>query len=301
MNLKNQNLKFYTIVTIAIISWAFAFPFIKIGLEQLSFINLTLTRLFIVCLIFITIILIKPRWFSKLHKKDVLPIFILGFFGVSIYHLGLNYGETALSAGAASLIIATIPVFMVVFASIFLKERLPSIKICGIIIALFGVIIISILGKKDVSFEISYLSAVFAVLISAIVGALYTIAAKKLLSRYNALSLTVYAILLGSIGLIPLSLPVFNDSFVSEVTNLDNTGWFAILFLAFFSTVIGYTIWFYALERKTASELGVYLYAIPVLATLISYVLFKDQITYFYFIGGAFVIIGLILVNKKLH
>ena len=71
------------------------------------------------------------------------------------------------------------------------------------------------------------------------------------------------------------------------------------MFTIFFSTVIAYTIWYIALEVKTASEISVYLYAIPVLSTIASYILFQDAITIFFVIGGIFVIIGLALVNMK--
>jgi drug/metabolite transporter (DMT)-like permease len=84
---------FLIIMALPIIFWAFAFPVIQIGLEELSPINLTIMRLFTVCAIFLLFILIAPKKFSKLNKKDIIPLFLLGFLGIVIYHLGLNYGE----------------------------------------------------------------------------------------------------------------------------------------------------------------------------------------------------------------
>ena len=110
------------LILLPIIFWAFAFPFIKIGLEELNPINLTIMRLVLTCAIFLLLIVIIPKKFTPLQKKDIIPIFLLGFLGLVTYHLGLNYGELYISASAASLIIATIPVFTVIFAAIFLKE-----------------------------------------------------------------------------------------------------------------------------------------------------------------------------------
>jgi len=289
--------KFVLMMIIAVIVWACAFPFISIGLVELSFVNLTIMRFLVVCVAFFIVLILVPKKFSKLHKKDILPIFILGFFGVMVYHLGLNYGEQYISASAASLIIATIPIYVVILATIFLNEKIKIVKFLGIILALLGVVIISIWGKENVSIEVDYIFAAFAVLLAAVMGALYTIAGKKLLERYNGLSLTVYAMLLGSIGLIPF---VFvSPTLIDEVTTMSTTAWFAILFLGLFSSVIGYVIWYVALEMKTASSVSVYLYAIPVLSTIISYFLLGDEITYFFVLGGVFVIFGLVLVNMK--
>jgi drug/metabolite transporter (DMT)-like permease len=76
------------------------------------------------------------------------------------------------------------------------------------------------------------------------------------------------------------------------------SGWGAVLFLAVFPTVIGYVLWYVALEIKSASEISVFLYFIPVLSTIISYFMFQEQITWLFIGGGALVILGLLIVNK---
>jgi drug/metabolite transporter (DMT)-like permease len=288
--------KFVLMMLIAVVVWAFAFPFIKIGLDELSFINLTIMRFFIVCSVFLIILITQSKKFSKLQKKDIIPIFVLGFFGVIVYHLGLNYGEQYVSPGAASLIIATIPIQILILAAILLKEKITYTKLIGIALAIIGVLIISFWGTKDTTFEIKYITAAIAIFVAAVVGAFYTIAGKKLLNRYNGLSLTVYAILLGSIGLLPFAI---NSSIISQISNLSIKGWFAITFLGIFSTVIGYVIWYVALEKKTAAEVSIYLYLVPVLSSIISYFLLNEEITYMFILGGFLVIFGLVIVNMK--
>lgn len=290
-----SKLKFVLIITILVVVWAFAFLFIKIGLKELSFVNLTIMRFLIVCLVLILILFFQKKRFSKLHKKDIVPIFLLGFFGVIVYHLGLNYGEQFISPAAASLIIATVPVQIIILSTIFLKEKIGLKKLIGVIIALCGVVVISIWGKAGASIHIEYISAVLAVLIAAIMSALYTIAGKKLLTRYSALSLTTYVMLLGSLGLTPF----IRGSLLDQISKMSMTGWFAVIFLGVFSTVVGYGLWYIVLKTKSASEISIYLYAIPVLSTIISYFMFKEKITLMFILGGFLVIAGLIIVNIK--
>jgi len=287
--------KFIIIIGITIVFWAFAFPFIKLGLEELSPINLTIMRLFIACILFFLFLLIKPKKFSKLQKKDIVPIFLLGFFGVIVYHLGLNYGEQYVSASVASLIIAIIPVFVVFLALTFLKEKITFKIIIGVVLSLIGVLIISIFGKPENSIEISYISGAITVLISSLVGAGYTVAGKKMLSRYSPFSLTIYAFLFGSLGLIPF----VNLTLFEQVATLSIRGWIILLFLGICPTVIAYILWYVALEIKSASKLGTYLFFIPVLSTIISVILLNEKITWLFIIGGALVIFGLYIVNKR--
>lgn len=285
---------FLIIIGLPIVLWAFAFPFIRIGLQELSPVNLTIMRLFSVCAIFLLCIVVAPKKFTKIQKKDYLPIFLLGFFGVVIYHLGLNYGEQEITASAASLIIATIPVIMVILAVIYLKEKITRKITIGIILSFVGVIIISVFGTVHASLKIDYFLSAIAVFIAALVGAGYSIAGKKLLERYSALSLTVYAFLFGSLGLLPFIRP----SLFTEVAAMSVTGWSAVLFLAIFPTVIGYVLWYVALEVRTASEIGASLYFVPVLSTIISYFMLHENITWMFIVGGVLVIAGLLLVNR---
>jgi drug/metabolite transporter (DMT)-like permease len=290
-----SRLKFLTIMLVMVVVWALAFPFIKIGLEELSYINLTIMRFFIVCLILPFILIFGKKRISKLHKKDIFPIFLLGFFGVMVYHIGLNYGEQYISPSAASLIIAIIPVQIVILAFIFLKEKISLIKALGVLIAMFGVVVISIWGKAESNLKVEYIFGAIAVLIAALMGALYTVSGKKLLDRYTGLSLTVYAILLGSIGLIPF----LSYSFIEQVSKMSVNVWFAVIFLGVFSTIVGYVIWYVALENRTASEISIFLYAIPVFSTLFSYILFREEITLMFVFGGILVIAGLAIVNMR--
>ncbi len=286
---------FFIIIGIPIVFWAIAFPFIKIALEELSPVNLTIMRLLVVCIVFLFLLAVKPNKFSKIQKKDIIPIFILGFLGIIIYHLGLNYGEQYISPSAASVIIATIPIFVVILASIFLKEKITSRIVAGVFLSLLGVIIISTFGKPGFLFEIKYISGALAVLLAAVMGAGYTVVGKKMLQRYSALSLTVYVCLLGTLGLIPF----INLSLFEEVAAMSLTGWSVVIFLGVFPTVIGYVLWFVALEIKSASKISVYLYFIPVLSTIISYIIFREEITWLFVFGGTLVIIGLHVVNKQ--
>lgn len=286
---------FFIVVGLPVVFWACAFPLIIVSLRQLSPVNLAILRLFIASVIFLCLVLFQRKRFSPFHKKDILPLFLLGFVGVSMYHLSLNYGEQFISAGAASLIIATIPIFVVVLAKIFLSEHIDKKIVLGIVIALAGVVIISLLGNPDARIEIDYLSGALAVVLAAFVGAVYTIAGKKMMNNYNPLSLTAYSFLIGNLGLIPF----LSGSFFEEVMQLSLVTWAAVLFLAFFPTVIAYSLWYTALEVKQASEISVFLYATPVVSTFLGAVFLLEQITIFYVLGGFFVLVGLYVVNKQ--
>jgi len=283
------------LVSLPLIGWSLAFPLIKIALEDLSWVNLTVLRFTVACTALLVLLGVQRHRFPLPTWRELPGLFVLGFFGIIVYHLGLNYGEQYVSPGAASLIVATIPVFVVMLAVVFLDEGVNGRKLLGIGLSLSGVVVLTVWGTGTASVEVDYVLGAIAVLVAAVMGAVYTVAGKKMLSRYSPLSLTVYAMLLGSLGL----LPVVDGSLVSQVQQLSWQTAGAVLFLGLFSTIVSYVLWYMALHRQSASSLSVYLYVIPVIATALSYVLFDDTITPLYLLGGILVIAGVAVVNRQ--
>lgn len=279
---------------ISVLFWSLAFIAIKISLQHFDAYNLTIARLFIGCILFSVLLLVSKQ--KKLPTKQEIPQFILlGIFGIIAYHLGLNYGEQFINANTASLIIATSPLFIAIAAHFRLEEHLSFANIIGIITALIGVIVISIYGQPNSSIQIDYLLGAFAVLIASISGAIYTIYGKKLMKKYDPTQLTCYSFLFGSIFLLPL----LSQKSITQFTTIPQDIFPALIFLGIFPTFISYLLWYKALQNLKASTMGPVIYLIPLLSTTFSYFLLDEQITPLFLFGGALIICGIILVNKK--
>jgi drug/metabolite transporter (DMT)-like permease len=89
--------------------WDAAFAGIRAGLESYGPGELVLFRLIIASA---TLALYAAVVRMRLPEARDLPaIFAAGFVAFTVYHVGLNFGELTVSAGAASLLINTAPIF----------------------------------------------------------------------------------------------------------------------------------------------------------------------------------------------
>ncbi len=294
-NTDGSSLPSAILIALPVVGWSLAFPLIKIALRDLSWVNLTVLRFVVACTALLILLVVQRRRFPLPRWRELPGLFLLGFFGIVVYHLGLNYGEQYVSPGAASLIVATIPVFVVMLAAVWLDEGVNGRKVLGVGLSLSGVVVLSLWGTGTTSIAVDYVLGALAVLVAAVMGALYIVAGKRMLRRYSPLSLTVYAMLLGSLGL----LPAVDGSLVRQVQHLSLQTAVAVLFLGLFSTIVSYLLWYMALQRQSASSLSVYLYVVPVIATLLSWMLFDDMITPTYLLGGIMVIAGVAIVNRQ--
>ena len=274
----------WVVLILTIIFWGLAFTAIKYSVLFISPLSVAALRFGIADLLFAVNILFRRR----IEWRDIPKVFLLGLFGVTVYHISLNTGEIYVSSGVASIIIALAPIFVLILSWAFLREEITPTKVMGTLIAFVGVAIISEPSSAN-------LYGIALVLISTIAAAIYTTFGKSLMSKYDSITLTSNAMILGSVPLYPFLLISFSELLSEEDTALLAS----VAFLGIFSTYLGYLGWYYFLETEEASRASVFLLAIPVVSLLAGYFLLNETLTIRTFVGSATVIVGIYLVLRK--
>ncbi len=275
--------------SLTILLWGSAFPAIKVGLQSYSPQHLAVLRLLIgaVGLIIFAVM----RGIRLPDKKDVPIILLLGFLGFTVYHTALNFGEKDVSAGVASLLVSTTPIFSAILSVVFLKERLTKLGWIGSIIAFIGVALISFgMGGSVSAFALGSLF----ILIAALGESFYFVFQTNYLKKYGSLPFTVYTIVAGSLFML-----FFLPGISSEIANASAQSTYAVIYLGLFPTVIPYFALAYITSEVGASEATSSLYLTPAVALIISWLLLGEIPTLVSLIGGAFTLIGVSLSNLK--
>src|SRR3990167_5625961 len=131
-NIVSTSISFKTKVALflTVLFWASAFVGIKAGLQSYSPGGLALLR-FLAASLCMFFIYIRQPIRQTIPLRDVLQILFCGIIGVGFYHIGLNYGEMAVSSGIASFIISLSPLITIILAVIFLNEKINFFGILG--------------------------------------------------------------------------------------------------------------------------------------------------------------------------
>ena len=133
-------------------------------------------------------------------------------------------------------------------------------------------------------------------LITAFCGALYAVLAKKMLTRYKALTLTTYSMVFGTLLLVPIA---FVEDPSSALARMGTNTLMLVLFLGIFSGAIGYFLWTFSLTYLTPTQVAVYINLNPMVAALLGATLLAEKLTGIFIVGFAAVVGGVLLVNLR--
>src|SRR5690625_1562221 len=148
-----MNKKALTFAIITIIGWSSAFAGVSAALEGgFSPGGLILFRLLTASFTFALYALINKSAFSIPNSRDLFLMVIGGIIGITFYHIGLTYGQQYISAGTASMIVGSAPVFTTIIAVLFLGERLMWYGWVGLSVGFGGIVLITV-GSGDLTFH----------------------------------------------------------------------------------------------------------------------------------------------------
>ncbi len=275
--------------------WGATAPIMKFTLTSVPIFSLAFIRFGIAAL------LLFPFVLNKLFiKKGDWPILVFSAlccvtFNIGFFFLGLKL-TTALNAG---IIIASTPLFTILFARLFLKEKIAQNLIFG---AAFGLIGIGIIISKDFfanGFNLSPLGdlLIFLAMISFV---LYEVAGKKLAERnYNPLSITFYSFAIGALTFLPAAVLEFQKK-PDWIISLPVPAFLGIAFGIFFSSLAAYYLWEWGLSKISTARVGFFFYLDPIAATIVAVLLLKETITPFFILGSLFIFLGLFFAEGRL-
>lgn len=281
----------YSMVLLHQVLAAFAFPFAKIGLNEIDPFVYAFFRFNLATLIFIPVLYFIHKK-KRIIWKDRLKIFIAGLIIIPFNQVLFLVGQSKTSAAHSSLLFATIPIFLYVLAIMFLKEKPTFRRSIGILIASGGVFIILSGGKLE--FGTEYLVGDLLILIAVLAWAIGTIILKPLAVKYGAFRVTGLALTYGSIVYFPYGLfKVLNNS----LANVTMIGWLSIVYMAIIVSIVAYFLWYWTLKYMEASRIAVLQNIQPIIATAVAAILLGETISGNFVLGGCIAISGVVLTE----
>jgi drug/metabolite transporter (DMT)-like permease len=221
-------------------------------------------------------------------------LMLLGAVLFAVFPVTFNASLRLIEASRGALVLATIPLWSALLARITRSERLVPRQVVGVFLSLGGVGLA--LAERGAGWQggLGGLAGDGLMLVTALCGAAYAVLAQRAFARYNALTVTTYAMVLGTLLLLPAALL---EGLVGVFPRLDLQTVALLVFLGVFGGALGFFLWTFALTRLTPTQVAVYINLNPLVAMVLAAVLLAERLTIIFAAGFGVVLLGVLLVN----
>lgn len=223
---------------------------------------------------------------KKIDSKDYKYLIFIGFLGYFVSISMQLVGTKLSNAGLASLINSLNPIFMLIFAVPFLKEKITYAKIISVISAIVGVYII--IGQKGTG-NVA-LGIIFS-LISVVTWSLTSVAVKRFTQKYDPLTITTYAILVALVCITPFS--AYELATTPHIEIFHPGIILGLIYIGLVCTAFTNILWNLSLSMIEAGRCALFYPLQPMVATIFGSLFLGETIHFSFVIGAAFILGGI--------
>ena len=245
-------------------------------------------------LLFVIVIFIEKKSVLKplKNKKDFIGIILFGTAGM--YLVQYTYFKTIeLSNVSFSTILQfTAPFFIFIYESI-KNKKIPAFStLILLFMTILGVVFIATKGKIS-SLSVSPEALLFG-LISAIMIAFYSIYPKKLLKKYGSITVVGWGMIVGSV-VSNIVHPIWKIQ-----GNVNTESIIQVTVVVILGTSVAYLIYIASLNYISSSLAGILTAFEPVLAAILSVIIFRLKFSFVELIGFILVFVSIFILEKRL-
>lgn len=265
--------------------WGLSIPVTKLGLGTIPPMTFTMLRFMVAVPLFLFI----ARRELKVPREAVPGIIGLGVMGITLGNVAQSLGVQGTSASLATILSATIPLFMVLLAAIRFRQPVTPVQWSGLFAAFLGIALVAVGSSSGDDMGKTTLSGILWMMVSAVGIAVYYIWSAELSDRYGLKPVAAWNMLVGLITVMPMAA----WEMTTEPVEITVEALAAITYLGVLVTVAGLILWLYLLKVVPARIAASVQYLQPVFGIGASALLFGDRLGLLFAAGVGLVLAGL--------
>jgi drug/metabolite transporter (DMT)-like permease len=276
---------------VTVLIWSANFVIVKASIGALGPFTFTGSRYLVAA---VTLLLILWRRQGSVRPPAGLAALIgLGLIGFGGYQVLWTTGLTQISAGDSALLIAASPVLVALLAAAVGMDRLTAPKLAGALIAFAGVAVV-IGGSQALSLGSSLVGDVLT-LGAAVLWAVYTVGASRVVRRIDPLQATTWTVIGGACLLVPLGIAEAATRPPAEVTPAVLV---AILYSGALAAGISNVFVINAIRSVGPTRATAMQFLVPAGAVVLGAVFLAEPVGLPQVIGGAVIVLGVWLTRR---
>ncbi len=286
--------RIYLLLTLMVLMWSFNYVVGKLALREFPAMLLVGLRTILAGALLVPVYLWRHGTGDSVWTwRDLRVLIPLGLCGVTGNQLFFVMGLSRTSVAHAAIMISTTPILVLLMAAAQGQERITHRKLIGMGIAFTGIVVLQ-MGRAQGS-TATVLGDLF-ILLGALSFSAFTVLGKAISTRHGGLTVNTIAYASGALALAPM---VLWRSASFHFGAVSTQGWLSVFYMAAFSSVIAYLIFYYALTHTAASRVSAFSYLQPVLATLMAIPVLREPVHPGLLLGGSLALVGVYVTERS--
>lgn len=246
-----------------------------------------------------SLILIPTAWTGLRQNFGLLLdnwglVVSLAVTGIVLDNTLIYYSGRTASAIDMGLLDVTGPIFLVILSRIFLKTPISGQQIAGLLIAIFGVLVIILQGDLTQIAHFKFVSGDFIMLLNTFCFAVYSLLQAKRPPQISQSAMLAATAFTGVVIILPFMFATVGEH---KLIHLQPADFGVFLYLGIFNSVVSYLCWNSALARIGNIKTSIIYYLLPLFSTIGAYLVLHERVYASQLVGGVLVIGGIALVS----
>lgn len=276
----------------AVLIWAINIVVTRYAVDVISPISISFYRWLIALVLLTPFVLMKVIQHWTAVRVNLFKLAVLGFFGMVCYQ-GLAYTAAQYTTATnMGIINAFIPVFSIVLSAIVLQIRPSLSALLGTMLSIFGLAYVVAQGDIQRVLQGQHIVGDLMMIVAVVLYAGYGVLLQRWRLQLPLLVMLYVQICFAVIFHVPLLMYFGLDDL--NMTNIS-----PVVYAAIFPSIIAPMVWMMSIQSLGANRSSVFLNLAPIFTAIIAYVFLQEQWTMYHTIGGAMVLAGILLVQKK--
>lgn len=281
-------------VTVSLL-WGLSFPAIEVALTSFPPLLLAAVRFDISGVLLVGYAAVAvPDWRPE-TGDDLMAIVAGGALFVAVGNGVWIIGQQLTTSALSGLMTSLVPLMTAALAWVFLpRDRLPPLGVVGLLIGFTGAVLILVPSGASL-FAPGVIGKVY-IFAGAVGTALGSVLVRWSEPTMSSAAMTGWSMVLGAV-LLHAGSGLAAEPHAGLVVSEEAVG--AMLYLGIVSSAFAYGVYFDLLARRSAIELSLIMYVVPVVAAVMGWLAFAERLATTTVIGFLVVVVGFLLVKEE--
>jgi drug/metabolite transporter (DMT)-like permease len=282
---------------LAAVLWGTVYPGTQVALHSLSPYGLAWWRALLGLAFMVAVSLAGGSRISLRHLRldHWLRLFVLSLLSITGFQVLLNLAVQNAGTVLTAFVISTYPPLTVLLSPLLLGERIPPRRAAGALVSVAGAFLLVGVTTAAQTAPPHTLTGAFLGFGSSVCFAFYLLLTRRWTFRYqlDARTIALFSPMFSAPVLLALALATSPSQLLAfQPETLIATLWLGVL-----ATGVAYLALNHSLRRREASQATIALLLVPVVATVLSIVLFGARLTPVQIVGAAVCLAGMVAAS----